>query len=569
MKTKIFRSTIFVALLTLLAAFLIIMSCLYNYFGSVQTGQMKDELHLAAAGTESGGTEYLQSLEPSSYRLTWISSDGDVLFDSRADENAMENHSERREIRDAFAHGTGSDSRYSSTVMEKTLYYAEKLDDDTVLRISVSRATVWLLLMGMIQPVIIVIIIAFILSAILANRVSKRIIEPLNTLDLENPLENDTYEELTPMLQRINLQKKQIRENSRELRRRREDFAKITSCMKEGLVLLDDRGCIVSVNPAAQHIFNTDSDCTGRDFIIIDRDYNITNALRECLEKGHSEIRSLRDNIEYQFDFSRIEYDGKTAGCVLLVFDVTEQAQLEQNRKEFTANVSHELKTPLQSIMGSAELIENGLVKPEDMPHFVSSIRKESGRLVSLIDDIIHLSQIESAEGMPFEEVDLADIAREALDSVSISASESNLDLSFSGENCLMQGVPGILFELCYNLCDNAVKYNVEGGSVSVSVAEDENSVLLKVSDTGIGIPPEHLNRVFERFYRVDKSHSRQSGGTGLGLSIVKHAAACHHAELDIESSPGQGTEISVRFPKTAEDRKDNLKRQECREETV
>ncbi|MGI5977859.1 MAG: ATP-binding protein [Candidatus Limivicinus sp.] len=550
MKTKIFRSTVFIALLTLLAAFLIIMSCLYNYFSSVQENQMRDELNLATAGTESRGTEYLESLEARDYRLTWISSDGEVLFDSHADEESMENHSERREIRDAFSEGSGSDSRYSSTLMEKTLYYAEKLEDGTVLRISVSRATIWLLLMGMLQPVIIVIIIAVILSAVLAGRVSNRITKPLNNLDLDNPLENDTYEELSPMLQRINLQEKQIRENYQELRRRKEDFEKITSSMEEGLVLLDGEGRIVSINPAAQHIFNTDSSCVGEDFLTIERNYNISEAYSKSIETGHCEIRSIRDDVEYQFDFSRIEYEGETAGCVLLVFDVTEQAQLEQSRREFTANVSHELKTPLQSIMGSAELIENGLVKPEDMPHFVGSIRRESARLVTLIDDIIHLSQIESTEEPPLERVNLTAIAREALDSVSISAAKYNLDLSFSGQPCWMQGVPGILFELCYNLCDNAVKYNVEGGSVKVSVADDDSFVFLKVSDTGIGIAPEHINRVFERFYRVDKSHSRQSGGTGLGLSIVKHAAACHHAEINIESSPGQGTAVSVKFPK-------------------
>ena len=548
MKKRIFHSTMIVALAVLLASFTIIMSCFYDYFGGVQENQMKDELTLAVAGVEDSGLDYLKDLDYQNYRLTWVASDGDVLFDSAAEENEMENHAGRKEIKSAFATGEGSDSRYSSTMMEKTIYYASQLDDGTVLRISVRRATAGLLLIGMLQPIAVVIILAIILSVVLANRVAKRITEPLNALNLEEPLENDTYEELAPLLDRIHRQHKQIDFTLRELKQRKDEFAQITQSMGEGLILLNEQGNILAINPAAEKIFHTDKSCVGKDFLTIERSYDVSQVLQEGIANGHSETRCQRDGCEYQFDFSRIASDGQTIGTVVLAFDITQQASAERTRREFTANVSHELKTPLQSIMGSAELIENGIVKQEDMPRFVGHIRTEAARLVTLIDDIIHLSQMEDVVQLPMEPVDLYDLASEAIESVSDAAAAKNVAIALSGSHSVVSGVPRLLFELVYNLCDNAVKYNVDHGSVSVSVTQQDDNVLLSVKDTGIGIPAEHLSRIFERFYRVDKSHSKESGGTGLGLSIVKHAAACHHAKVDIHSEVGHGTEITVLF---------------------
>ena len=550
MKKRIFRSTMIVALAVLLASFTIIMSCLYNYFGGIQESQMHDQLALAIAGVEDSGLNYLKDLDYRNYRITWIASNGTVLFDSVVQEHAMENHSDREEIKNAFQTGEGSASRYSSTIMEKTIYYARKMDDQTVLRISVSRATAGLLLIGMFQPIMIVIVLALILSAILSNRVAKRITDPLNQLNLEKPLENKTYEELAPLLERIHRQHKQIDTNLRELKQRKEEFMQITHSMEEGLVLLNNKGMILSINPAAQKIFHSDNDCVGKDFLTIERSYDVSQALEKGKTEGHSEIRCQRDGRENQFDFSRIVSDCQTIGLVTLAFDITQQASAERTRREFTANVSHELKTPLQSIMGSAELIENGIVKPADMPRFVGHIRTEAARLVTLIDDIIHLSQMDDVIQLPMAPVDLFEIANEAVESIGDAATAKHVTVKLLGGHEIVQGIPRLLFELVYNLCDNAIKYNIENGSVKVSITRLENQVLLSVKDTGIGIPPEHIPRIFERFYRVDKSHSKESGGTGLGLSIVKHAAASHHAKLAIHSKPEQGTEITVAFPK-------------------
>ncbi len=549
MKQKIFRSTILVAIAVLCASFLIIMSCLYTYFEGIEKAQLRDELNLAAAGTQSSGLDYLNNLESSAYRLTWISQTGEVLFDSKADEETMENHGSRREIRDAFQKGEGSDSRYSSTIMEKTHYFARKLEDGTVLRISVSRASAGLLLIGMVQPVGIVLILAAILSVILSGQAAKRITKPLNELNLDSPLDNDAYEELTPLLQRIHSQHQKIDTYLRELDRRKREFDQVTGNMKEGLVLLSSKGTVLSINPAAQAVFGTDQNSEGKDFLTVERSVEVSQALEKCGQEGHSEIRRQRPEGEFQFDFSRIDCEGKTVGTVLLVFDVTQRAQLERTRREFTANVSHELKTPLQLIMGSAELIEAGMVSQEELPGFVGKIRSESARLVTLIDDIIHLSQMDDETGIPMEPVDLLDIANQAVEAVRDSADAKNVEIRLTGEPAVIEGNSGLLFELAYNLCDNAVKYNREGGKVFVSVSRSGDSAVIQVKDTGIGIPGEHLPRIFERFYRVDKSHSKQSGGTGLGLSIVKHAAACHQGKVDIKSRPQQGTEITVTFP--------------------
>ena len=549
MKKRIFRSTMIVALAVLLASVTVILSCFYDYFGGVQEMQMRDELALAMAGVEDSGLGYLQDLDYSHHRLTWIAGDGTVLFDSAAEEDSMGNHADRREIRDAFRTGAGSDTRYSATVLEKTLYYARRMDDGTVLRISASHATAGLLLLGTLQPILIVLFLAIALSAILAGKVAKRITEPLNALNLEQPLENETYEELAPLLERIHRQHSQISQTLRELKQRREEFAQITGSMAEGLVLLNEQGAILAINPAAERIFHTDRSCVGQDFLTIERSYDFSQALAEGVEKGHSEIRCRRDGYEYQFDFSAIESEGRTVGAVVLAFDITQQAMAERTRREFTANVSHELKTPLQSIMGSAELIESGIVKPEDMPRFVGHIRTEAARLVTLIEDIIHLSQMDDAVELPMEPVDLYQIAGEAAEAIADAADAKHLTVELTGSHEIVTGVPKLLFELVYNLCDNAVKYNVDGGSISISLKKQQDGAVLCVRDTGIGIPAEHVPRIFERFYRVDKSHSRESGGTGLGLSIVKHAAACHHALVELHSEVGRGTEITVRFP--------------------
>ncbi len=549
MTKKIFQSILLVAGCVLLASLLIIMGFLYDYFGGVEENQMRDELSLAAAAVEDGGTDYLSQLTADRCRLTWIAADGSVLYDTKTNAESLENHASRAEVSQALATGTGESTRYSSTLMEKTMYYAQRLDDGTVLRISISRATVGMIAVGMIQPLLIVLIVALILSGLLARRLSRRIVDPLNSLDLEHPLDNDAYEELSPLLKRIHHQHVEIQTQLRELREKTDEFTQITGSMREGLVLLDEHGSILSINAAAQALFGADAQCVGRDFLTIERSHEISTAIQAAAADGHSEVRAERAGRVYQFDISRITSDGKFLGTVILAFDITEQEFAERNRREFTANVSHELKTPLQGIIGSAELIENGMVKPGDLPRFVGHIHAEAARLVTLIDDIIRLSQLDEGDAMPTEPVDLLAVSQEAAENLHDAAAARNVTVSVTGQPAVLPGVRRLIYEIVYNLCDNAIKYNRDGGRVDVTVAADAGGSSITVADTGIGIAPEHQARVFERFYRVDKSHSKASGGTGLGLSIVKHAVQYHHGRIELESTPGTGTTIRVVFP--------------------
>ena len=555
MTKKIFRSILLAAGSVLLASLVIIMGCLYDYYRNVQEKQLQDELRLAACGVEAGGSGYLEQLSspyrfPSiaDFRLTWIDPGGEVLFDTHVPAAEMENHFDRAEVRQALAEGESGGVRYSETLTERTLYHARRLADGTVLRISIRQLTVFALAMGMLQPILLTAALAAVLSALLAHGMAKSIVAPLNRLDLERPLENDAYEELSPLLGRIHRQHRQIESQLRELRRKTEEFEQITENLNEGLVLLDRNGVILSINPAAQAIFYADSSCVGQEFLMVDRDHEINLAVQTAQEEGHSEIREMRNNREVQFDISRITADGIAAGTVLLAFDVTEQAAAERSRREFTANVSHELKTPLQSIMGSAELLENGLVKQEDIPQFVGVIRKEAARLVTLVEDIIHLSQLDEGIAPAKEPVNLLELVRSAASALRKRAEERRISISVTGEDAMVNGVRGFLYEMLYNLMDNAVKYNIDGGKVEVTVSAGDTASIVSVKDTGIGIPPEYQARVFERFFRVDKSRSKAFGGTGLGLSIVKHIAQYHHADIKLQSGIGSGTSVEVLF---------------------
>lgn len=549
MTKKIFKSILTVAAVVILASLVFVMGALYEYFGIIQEKQLRDELEIAAISVEQKGEEFLSEINSERFRLTWISADGDVIYDTQTDAESLESHADRVEVKDALGDGWGESTRYSATLLEKTMYLAKRLSDGTVLRISVSRATIGVLVLGMLQPILLVFIVALVLSSLLAKRLAKRIVGPLNELDLEHPLDNDAYEELSPLLSRINRQHKQIDSQVRELKKRTDEFNQITASMNEGLVLLDNKGCILSINPAALSIFGAGASCVGSDFLSVYRGHDISTAIDSAVEYGHSEAHTEREGRVYQFDISRITAEGDAAGVVILAFDITEREKAEQNRREFTANVSHELKTPLQGIIGSAELIENGMVKAEDMPRFVGHIRAEAQRLVTLIGDIIRLSQLDEGGELPMETTDLLSVSRSAASDLEAAAAAKNVDISVEGEVTEIYGVKRLLYEIIYNLADNAIKYNNVGGSVKICVAERNGLPSVAVSDTGIGVAPEYQNRIFERFFRVDKSHSKASGGTGLGLSIVKHAVQYHHGKIELSSRPGEGTSITVSFP--------------------
>lgn len=548
MSKKIFRSIIAVAMVVLVSCLFIASSFLYDYFNKSQVTQLKEELSLVATNVDKVGTEYFDNFDSSVFRFTLVSADGSVLYDSQAKAEDMENHLEREEIAEALENGNGSSARYSSTLTERTFYEATRLQNGNVLRISVSQVTVGALILGMLPAIVAIILISAVVALVLSHKMAKDIVKPLNQLDLENPAENETYEELAPILTKLNKQHKQIARQMQELRQKSDEFEQITASMNEGLVLLDKKGIVLSINAAAKKLFSADETAVGRDFLTLDRSIDMSRAIEKALDGKKAEFREERNGSEYQFVINRTESDGKTIGVVILCFDVTETAFAERNRKEFTANVSHELKTPLQAIIGSAELLENGLVKPEDTKRFVGNIKNEATRLVSLINDIIRLSQLDEDSEPATESVDLYDVANEVIEVLTVSAAKKQVELHLNGEPCVMKGIRRYLYEIIYNLCDNAIRYNKDGGKVAIDLKNAGDNIILSVSDTGIGIPTEHQSRIFERFYRVDKSHSKETGGTGLGLSIVKHAVAYHGGKVTLNSKVGKGTTITVEF---------------------
>ncbi len=549
MTKKIFHSILLVACTVLLACYLVILTSLNDYFTSLRKSQLKTQLSFASTAVEDEGIEYLKNLENGEYRLTLIDTDGTVLYDTNADAATMENHSDRREFQEAFLSGYGESHRYSRTLTEQTYYFAKKLSDDRVLRISTSQVTIVSLLLGMLQPLLVITFLAILLSVFLAKRASRNLVKPLNNLDLNDPLSNDVYEELSPLLRHMAQQNKQIALQMDELSRSQNEFNAITSNMSEGLIVLNKDGVVVSLNTAARKIFEAEEDSIGKDFLTIDRTPEISRAIKETLSGKKQELEYEKNGRNYDLCINQIVEKDEVIGVLLLAIDNTEKIQAEQNRREFTANVSHELKTPLQSIIGSADLIESGLVKPEDMPRFIGHIKTDAARLVSLVSDIIRLSQLDENTEMNWETVDALSVAKEALEMVGPIAESRNISLTIKGEPAPLTSVHKLLYDIIYNLCDNAVKYNKEGGFVKVDVKTAGDKVQVAVSDNGVGIAPADQSRVFERFYRVDKSHSRESGGTGLGLSIVKHAVAYLKGSISLESTLGKGTTITVSFP--------------------
>lgn len=548
MTKKIFRSIFTVAFVVLLASIGIATSFLYDYFNDSQQSRLKAELLLVADTVNEVGVEYFDNFDSTVFRFTIVDADGTVLYDTQAKADEMENHAGREEIIEAFETGEGSSARNSETLTEKTFYEAVLLENGDVLRISVSQLTLGALILGMIPAICAIILVATVVAIVLSLAMAKQVTEPLMKLDLEHPADNVAYEELTPILTKLHKQHKQIKKQMNSIRRKSDEFEQLVSSMNEGLVLLDEHAMVLSMNQAAKKIFGVSKDVKGDDFLLYDRTTRMSKAIWEALEGNHTEYTEQRNGSEYQLTINPIESSGKIKGAIILIFDITDRAFAERNRQEFTANVSHELKTPLQSIIGSAELLETGLVKDEDKGKFIGNIRKEASRLVNLINDIIRLSQLDENSEPATETVELMNVAYEVIQELSAYAAEKNVSLSAEGEPCNILGVRRYIYEIIYNLCDNAIRYNVDGGKVTVRVSKDLGRAEISVSDTGIGIAPEHHGRIFERFYRVDKSHSRETGGTGLGLSIVKHAVQYHNARVSLESEVGKGTTVTVNF---------------------
>ena len=544
MTKRIFRSIVIVATLVLFVCFGVTLGVLYSHYSDLHWQQLGNELTIAQNGLEQYGEDYLDALSKGNFRFTWIEKSGTVLHDTQTSYETMDNHADREEIKEAFAYGSGESQRYSNTLTTKMLYKAVKLQDGSVLRISAAQDSVFALLLEILLPLILIYVIAVAASLMLARRMAKRIVNPLNDLDLDNPLSCDTYDEISPLLHRIEKQNKQISSQVALLKEKTDQFEQTISSMSEGLVLLDSEGKILSINPAAARLFETSKACVGLDFLVVDRSQAMSGGVKQALAKQHCDFRITKHGSDYQIGISPIVSGNRLLGAVVLAFDVTEQVNAQRNRQEFTANVSHELKTPLQSILNSAQLLQSGLVKPEDMQKFTGYICSETERLLQLINDIIRLSQLDESGEFPQESVNLYAVTSQVLQTLLPAADSRNITVELLGEHTVITGVRQLAYELIYNLCDNAIRYNKDGGKVTVTVGKDS----ITVKDTGIGIPKEHQARIFERFYRVDKSHSRETGGTGLGLSIVKHAAQQLGAIIELKSEPNIGTTVIVKF---------------------
>ncbi len=553
MTRKIFQSIIAVVISVLLLSLALITGVLYNHFETTMLDQLRTTAQFAEQGVEQEGMAYFDSLHAQNCRVTWIAADGTVKYDNRSNPKTMENHADRQEVREAMENDSGTSVRRSSTLSEHTMYYAKRLSDGTVLRLSMSQRSVLFLMGGMLSPLVFIFLAACLLAGVLSYRVSKKIVKPLSKIDLKHPEQVETYDELSPFLQRIAAQNREIDARMAEIRKQQQEFSMITENMSEGLFVVDRNYQILSYNKSAMQIFGMDPRQEHENLLAVNRSEGFRNAVDSALKGRHAQENLELNGRVYQIIANAVcqpDFAEDMVGAVILVLDVTEKEAQEQYRREFTANVSHELKTPLTSISGIAEIIRNGIVKPEDIPHFAGKIYDESQRLITLIGDIIKLSRLdENQVPMERETVDMLEMARNVVQQLSSVARKSGVTLVANGTHGQVQGVRQVLGEMVYNLCENAVKYNRAGGRVWVDVQQVADHVVLRVKDTGIGIPAAEQGRIFERFYRVDKSHSKAVGGTGLGLSIVKHGAALHHATISVSSEPEQGTEITLTFP--------------------
>ena len=552
MVNKIFRSNFFTSMLILLMSFCLTFGVLFSYFESQMFTELESETGYISYAVKNEGTDFIDNFNEKGKRITLVSSDGTVLADTKADAEELENHADRKEIADALKNGKGTSSRYSDTLMQKTLYYAEKLDDGTILRVSTTQNSVVIILLGLLQPLIIIIVLALIISIFLSYRLSKAIIKPINELDLDNPAANETYEELTPLLKKISAQKKTISNQIKEAKQKQEEFKLITENMSEGLLIIDKDFNILSYNQAAKTLLDVD-EADNKSVLSINRSRGFRNTIEAALSGERAENDITHDENTYNLIANPVFEGDKIIGAVIVIIDITESVKREQLRQEFTSNVSHELKTPLTSISGFAEMMKSGGTPDETVVDFSTSIYDEAQRLITLVSDIMKISELD--EGViPFEKerVDLCELSKDIIKRLTPVANKRNITLNVIGDTAYVSGTRKILDEMIYNLCDNAIKYNKESGTVYVIVNQTNGKTSVTVRDTGIGIPTSEQSRVFERFYRVDKSHSKLVGGTGLGLAIVKHGAAYHDAQINITSEVDKGTTITLFFNKQA-----------------
>ena len=549
MTKRIFQAVCLVAAMVLVLSTGVLLALFYdNYVGRAEQS-LRTEAAFVAQGLNTGGEDYLLGLTDRSRRITLVDQDGTVRYDNTADAGQMENHLEREEIQEALSTGSGQSRRVSETLSQETVYYAILLENGMVLRLAATQSSVWALLLTVLQPAAMVVIAALVLGAILAHRAAKAIVAPINSLDLDQPEDAKAYEELSPLLSRIARQKRTIDAQLHRARRQQEQFRLITENMSEGLLVVDSQTNLLSCNSAALRLLGAEKQPENPSVLALNHAEAFRTVIRDALAGRHGEGRLEVGGRSLQLLANPAGQEGEAAGAVILVMDTTEREQREALRREFSANVSHELKTPLTSISGFAELMKSGVVAQKDVMDFSQSIYDETQRLIHMVEDIIRLSELDETElHRETGPIDLCDFCRREVERMRPEADRRGVTLSLQGEAATVQGNAQILGELVYNLLDNAIKYNKPQGSVTVTVTPGKR-VRLRVEDTGIGIPKESQSRVFERFYRVDKSRSDDVSGTGLGLSIVKHAAQFHRARVELQSTEGKGTAITVTFP--------------------
>ena len=549
MNKKIFRSSVAVALVVLLSSIVLIMGILFQYFENQLKSELESEANYIAYAVEKQGLDYINNFSNSNKRITLISPDGDVIADTSANESELGNHADRQEVIDALKNGKGTSIRYSNTLAEKTVYYAMKMDDGNILRVSTTQYTVAAIIMSLIQPILIVFVVAVVLSFVLSQKISKSIIKPINELDLDHPSNNEPYDELAPLLQKISKQKKTIEKQVKLAEKKQEEFRLITEDMKEGFIVVDKQMNLLTYNRSALKLLGISKERP--DDILSTGNDHLTFAISKALDGEREKSDLTLGNNNYRLIANPVFEKDMVIGAVILIIDVTESVKREQLRQEFTSNVSHELKTPLTSISGFAEMMKSGDTPDSVVKDFSSSIYDEAQRLITLVNDIIKISELDEKNVQSdSEEVDLYEMSADILGRLKPVADKRNISLNLIGESIVVSGVAKILDEMIYNLCDNAIKYNADNGTVDVILSESSKHIKLTVRDTGIGIPQAEQERIFERFYRVDKSHSKAIGGTGLGLSIVKHAAIYHNAEIKLKSELGKGTSVTVMFNK-------------------
>ncbi len=550
MTKRIFKNTMIVVIMVILLCGIVIFGVIYGYFNKRLNNEVSNETKYIARGVELDGMDYLKTMNDAEVRITWVAADGTVMYDNRADISEMDNHANREEIKEALISSQGDCVRFSNTLSEKTAYYARRLSDGTVIRVAHTQNSVIILVLGLMQPIIVVFVVALIISGMLTYRLSRQIIEPFDNIDLDHPEETEVYEEMAPFIRKIVLQNKEINDTMNRLREKQNEFTMITENMQEGFIVVDKNAMILSHNSSALRMFGISCNVENRSILILNRTAEFGHTVDNALNGRHSENVITVEGHYYNIYANPVFADDELAGAIIIVTDVTEKEERDNLRREFSANVSHELKTPLTSISGIAEIIKNGIVDDKDIPEFAGKIYDEARRLISLVEDIIRVSQLDEGETMMTRQaVDLYEVANQTVSHLKDVAAKRNITIKLSGAAAVVQGVPSVIDEMIFNLCDNAIKYNKDNGEVEVSVKTLDKTAVVSVKDTGIGIAKDQQGRIFERFYRVDKSHSKEIGGTGLGLSIVKHGAKIHNADVSVHSTLGKGTEITISFP--------------------